>query len=324
MNVARPLRLSFADACYHITSRGNRKDNIFYTDHDRLVFLERLNETFKKYSFVCYAYCLMDNHYHLFVKTRYANISQGMHYLNTSYTNWFKAEHSVVGVIFQGRYKSVLVDEDSYGIVLSAYIHLNPMRAGIVEDLSEYQWSSYMDYEGKRKSIGRLDTEFILKQFDEDIGIAKTRYREFVLSNRYRENPLKESYRGIAFGAEDYIEKIKEKISSVGRHREIRETRFEDNYALEAIMDLLMGRLKIQREEILSKRRGNVYRQLALYLIKSYTRLGLKEIGEVFNMDYAAVSQAVKRFKSLMKEDKTTMMMKDRIEQQLLRQHVKC
>ena len=98
--MARPLRLSFDNACYHITSRGNRKENIFYTDNDRFVFLRKLNETLRKYSIICYAYCLMDNHYHLFVKTPNANISEGMHYLNTSYTNWFKAEHAVVGVIY--------------------------------------------------------------------------------------------------------------------------------------------------------------------------------------------------------------------------------
>jgi len=315
--VARSLRLSFDDACYHITSRGNRKENIFYTDHDRLVFLRKLSETLRKYSIICYAYCLMDNHYHLFLKTPNANISEGMHYLNTSYTNWFKAEHAIVGVIFQGRYKSVLVDEDSYVKVLSAYIHLNPLRAGIVKDLSEYKWSSYLDYEGRKKSIERLDTEFILNQFGEDIGSARRRYREFVLSNRDRESPLKDSYRGIALGGEAYIEKIKERISSVGRQREITETRLEDRHSPEEIMELMMDKLQIEREEIFSKKRGNVYRKLALYLIRSRTRLSLKEIGEVFKMDYAAVSQAVKRFEGLMEKDKAARKIKDEIEIEL-------
>jgi len=315
--VARSLRLSFDDACYHITSRGNRKENIFYTDHDRLVFLRKLSETLRKYSIICYAYCLMDNHYHLFLKTPNANISEGMHYLNTSYTNWFKAEHAIVGVIFQGRYKSVLVDEDSYVKVLSAYIHLNPLRAGIVKDLSEYKWSSYLDYEGRKKSIERLDTEFILNQFGEDIGRARRRYREFVLSNRDRESPLKDSYRGIALGGEAYIEKIKERISSVGRQREITETRLEDRHSPEEIMELMMDKLQIEREEIFSKKRGNVYRKLALYLIRRRTRLSLKEIGEVFKMDYAAVSQAVKRFEGLMEKDKAARKIKDEIESEL-------
>jgi len=104
--MARALRLAFEGARYHITSRGNRRENIFYSDSDKMVFIEKANETFNKYHFICYAYCLMDNHYHLFIKTPDANISEGMHNLNTSYTNWFKAEHNIVGSILQGRYKS--------------------------------------------------------------------------------------------------------------------------------------------------------------------------------------------------------------------------
>ena len=109
-----------------------------------------MNETFDKYSFVCYAFCLMDNHYHLFIRTLLANISEGVHYLNTSYANHFKAKHKLVGPIFQGRYKSILVDEDSYALLLSAYIHLNPLRAGMVKKLEDYPFSSFSDYIDKK------------------------------------------------------------------------------------------------------------------------------------------------------------------------------
>src|SRR3990170_295419 len=112
--MVRPLRLTYENATYHITTRGNRRENIFYSDKDKAVFVEKMNETFSKYSFTCYAYCLMDNHYHLFIKTPHAKISEGMHYLNASYTNWFKAEHKIVGVVFQGRYKSILVEIDRH------------------------------------------------------------------------------------------------------------------------------------------------------------------------------------------------------------------
>ncbi len=115
--MTRSLRLSFENlpvrvrtqtgAFYHITARGMRKENIFYSDKDKNVFIEKMNETFDKYSFVCHSYCLMDNHYHLFIKTPFANISQGMHYLNTSYANWFRAKYKLVGSLLQGRYRSM-------------------------------------------------------------------------------------------------------------------------------------------------------------------------------------------------------------------------
>ncbi|VAX27568.1 hypothetical protein MNBD_NITROSPIRAE02-242 [hydrothermal vent metagenome] len=294
--MARPLRLSFENAVYHITARGNRKENIFYGDDDRRIFLDKTGEVCDKYSFVCYAYCLMDNHYHLFIKTPLANISEGMHYLNASYTNWFKAKHKVVGVVFQGRYKSIVVEEDSYAVQLSAYIHTNPVRAGMVNNPGEYRWSSYPEYIGKRRPVARLDTEFILKQFDKDPRRAQKKYENYVLKNLYMENPLKDSYKGIALGKGRFIETVKEKIQSVGRKREIAETREAEAYTPEEIIQHVMEELSISREEIFSKKRGNMYRQMALYLLKRYTSLSLKEIGEMFRMDYAAISVACKRY----------------------------
>ncbi len=207
--MARPLRLSYKNAVYHITARGNRKENIFYSSRDRSVFLDKMNETFQKYSFICYAYCLMGNHYHLFVKTPRANIMGGMHYLNASYSNWFKAKHGIVGVIFQGRYKSILVDEDNYALELSAYIHLNPLRAGMVKSIEEYEWSSILDYIGARDPIvERLDTSFILNQLDDTLSKAVKEYRKFVLERTVMKNPFGNTYKCIALGSEDFIEGI--------------------------------------------------------------------------------------------------------------------
>lgn len=315
--MARPLRLAFEDATYHITTRGNRRESIFYSDKDKSVFLEKMNETFNKYSFTCYSYCLMDNHYHLFIKTPLANISEGMHYLNASYTNWFKAEHEIVGVIFQGRYRSILVDEDSYGLKLSAYIHLNPLRAGIVTEIEGYRWSSYLDYLRKKKSIARLDAEFILRQLDDDMEKARRRYKRFVLENIGMGNPLEDSYRGVALGNEEFVERIKDKIKSLGKKREVTETKIVGTYSAEEVIKSIMTRFGVDRQEIFRKKRGSIYRQLALYFIKRYTILSLKEIGEIFKMDYSGVSQSCRRFENLFERDRTVLKMKTAVEREL-------
>jgi len=139
--MSRPLRISFDNAVYHITARGNRREKIFYSDNDKKVFLQKMDQTFIKYAICCYAYCLMDNHYHLFIKTSHANLSQGMHYLNVSYANYFAAKYKTTGPLFQGRYKSLLIDADNYALTLSCYIHLNPLRAGITKSIDEYPWN---------------------------------------------------------------------------------------------------------------------------------------------------------------------------------------
>ena len=213
--MARPLRLSFEHAVYHITARGNRREPIFYDDKDRKIFLDKINDTLLKYSFICFAYCLMDNHYHLFLRTIHPNISEGMHYLNTSYTNWFKARHKIVGVLFQGRYKSLIVDENSYGVHLSAYIHLNPLRAGIVKDLREYPWSSYLTYVGDAASPVELDTGLVLGQLDNDLETARKKYETYVLENRMMENPVKAAYKGSVLGGSEFVQSIKKQIEGM-------------------------------------------------------------------------------------------------------------
>jgi len=292
--MVRPLRLSFENAFYHITARGNRREKIFYSDQDKEVFLKKLKEMLIKYAMICHAYCLMDNHYHLFIKTTQPNLSQGIHYLNSSYANWFCNKHQMIGPLFQGRFKSILVDADNYALVLSAYIHLNPLRASIVSRLEDYPWSSYLDYLHLKKS-NISDPSFVLQLIDHNTFKAISKYREYVTENQDIKNPLRESYHHIALGSETFIEKIKEKIENLGRRREIPSTRFLSQYDVETIINKMTKLLHIERKMIFDKKRGNLHRSLAIYLIKRFTPLSLAEIGELFKMDYSAVSQAAKR-----------------------------
>ena len=293
--MTRPLRLSFENAFYHITSRGNRREKIFYSDWDKEVFLKRLKEMLIKYSMICQTYCLMDNHYHLFIKTNKPNLSQGIHYLNSSYANWFRNKHQMIGPLFQGRFKSILVDADNYALILSAYIHLNPLRAGIIRQLEDYPWSSYLDYLNLRKS-NITDPSFVLNLIDHNTFKAISKYRKYVNENQDIKNPIRESYHHVALGSETFIEKIKEKIEDIGQRREIPSTRFLSKYDVDTIIIKMTQALHIERRMVFDKKRGNLNRSLAIYLIKRFTPLSLSEIGELFEMDYSAVSQTAKRF----------------------------
>ena len=141
--MARPLRLEFPGALYHITSRGDRREDIYEVDADRIGFLELIGDVCGSYNWVCYAYCLMSNHYHLLIETPDANLSKGMRQLNGVYTQQFNFRHKRVGHVFQGRYKAIHVDKDDYLLELSRYIVLNPVRAGMVRKVHQWSWSSY-------------------------------------------------------------------------------------------------------------------------------------------------------------------------------------
>ncbi len=322
--MARPLRISYENAIYHITSRGHRKEKIFYDGADRRTFLRKLNETFQKYDITCYAYCLMDNHYHLFIKTTKPNISQALHYLNTSYANWFRTCYSLTGSVFQGRFNSILIDADNYALILSAYIHLNPMRAGIVNRLEDYPWSSYLDYINIRKSsLDNLDKSLVLNYFSPDYNSSAIEYQKYISHNHSLADPLKQSYCNIALGKDDFIKKIEAIIEDQKVSREIPLTRLKNTYSPEEIIKKVCLVNQIEKDKLLSKGRGNVYRNLTLYLIKTLTPLKLAEIGEMFAMDYSAVSQAVKRFEQKCNKDKEIDKMREKAIESLRDRNVK-
>ena len=137
--MSRPLRIEFPGALYHLTSRGDGRDDIYLTDDDRVLFLSVLGQACERFNWECHSYCLMTNHYHLMIETPDGNLSQGMRQLNGVYTQRFNQQHQRVGHVFQGRYKSILVQKESYLLELSRYIVLNPVRAGMVVKAENWQ-----------------------------------------------------------------------------------------------------------------------------------------------------------------------------------------
>ena len=189
--MGRPLRIAFAGAHYHVTSRGNERRDVFKSQKDREQFLSYLESAVNRYGAVIHAYCLMSNHYHLLLETPAGNLSQITHHINGAYTNYFNVKRKRFGHLFQGRYKAILIEADAYAQELSRYIHLNPVRADIVSRPEAYQWSSYLDYIGERKSPEWLQTAFILEFFDKGKD-ACTKYQGFAedLIEREYTSPL--------------------------------------------------------------------------------------------------------------------------------------
>jgi putative transposase len=206
--MARPLRLEFPGAIYHITARGNAQQPIFLNDQDRKVFLLVLGQTLKAYNAACHAYCLMTNHYHLMIETPDGNLSQVMKQLNGIYTQRFNRRNRRVGHVFQGRFKSIVVDKDSYLLQLCRYIVLNPVRAGMVCNPGEYPWSSYNATAGSVSIPELLSTDWILRQFGDHRESAQAEYRKFVLAGIGEESPWNELKGQCLLGGKNFLEKL--------------------------------------------------------------------------------------------------------------------
>jgi putative transposase len=206
--VARPLRLEFAGAFYHLTARGNARAKIFLDDGDRGLFLALLSKEITQQGWRCYAFCLMGDHYHLLIETPEANLVSGMRRLNGVYTQAFNRRHGRVGHVFQGRYKAILVDKDSYAQELCRYIVLNPVRAGIVKRPQDWRWSSYRATAGQSAAPIWLDADWVLRQFGHATRRAQQAYRRFVNAGIGQASPWVHLRGQIWLGEKEFLERM--------------------------------------------------------------------------------------------------------------------
>jgi REP-associated tyrosine transposase len=213
--VARPLRIEFPGALYHVTSRGNDRAPIFLFDSDRRQLLETLGEVVGRCGWRCHAYCLMTNHYHLVVETPRANLSAGMRHVNGLYTQRFNRRHERVGHVLQGRFHAVLVERETHFLELARYVVLNPVRAGLVRRAEDYRWSSLRASLGFEPTPRWLTPDEIVAPF----GTA-ARYLEFVREGIGRASPW-QSLKGGVLGSEAFARRIAAHVEKRTGDREI-------------------------------------------------------------------------------------------------------
>jgi putative transposase len=219
--MARPLRIEFAGAIYHVTSRGNAGEAIVRTDGDRQAWLAVLGDVVRQFGWLCHAYCLMPNHYHLLVETPVANLSRGMRQLNGVFTQRFNRRAARFGHLFQGRFKAILVERQSYLLELCRYIVLNPLRSGLVEDLDRYRWSSFRATCGLDDEPSWLAVDWVLAQFGDRRPAARRGFREFVLEGLRGESPWAALRGQVALGARDFVEALAPLLEAKAAAREI-------------------------------------------------------------------------------------------------------
>ncbi len=210
--MVRPLRIEYPGALYHVTSRGDRQETIFDDDQDRTAFLNVLGEVVLRFRWRCHAYCLMGNHYHLMIETPEANLTKGMRQLNGVFTQWSNRRHKRSGHLFQGRYKAILVDRDSYFLVLGRYLVLNPVRAGMVKHPQLWAWSSYAAMIGEVAAPAWLTTDDLLAEFGKRRAGARRRYQQFVAEGMGAEIIWKDLKGQIYLGDEDFVERMQGKL----------------------------------------------------------------------------------------------------------------
>ncbi len=288
--MARALRIEYPGANYHITSRGNERKSIYRNKGDRRSFLLYLKSAYLRYGAVIHAYCLMDNHYHILLETPRGNLSQIMRHINGAYTTRFNVKHKRKGHLFQGRYKAILVDADAYLTELSRYIHLNPVRAGMVDMPEKYSWSSYRYYIGKKKKPDWLFVDSILGYFEHITVSPEENYTSFVLAMIFDKeySPLDKAVASTMLGCDSFIERIiDEYLGNKKSHQDV-----------PALRELK----RVERLDIISKEvktemgENGTSKKAAIYISHQHSGKSLKEIGAYFGISASGVSLASSRF----------------------------
>ncbi len=276
--MARPLRIEFAGALYHLTSRGHRREDIFLDDVDRKIFLEVLAEVCERFRWACHAYCLMSNHYHLVIETRDSTLSQGMRQLNGVFTQRSNRRHRRVGHVFQGRYKAILVQKESYLLELARYVVLNPVRAGMVRSARDWPWSSYRATAGWSEVPDWLSVDWLLSAFGARRKAAMVAYRRFVSEGRNAGSPWDELKRQLYLGDEAFVDAMIAKL--------------EDGTSLDEITTT-HHRVPSKSLEHFAK----AYPSRDDAIVAAYASGGysMKAIGQQFGLGYSMISRIIKR-----------------------------
>ncbi len=279
--MARPLRLEFSGALYHITSRGDHREDIFLDDVDRQSFLNVLGNVCARTHWICYAYCLMDNHYHLVIETPKPNLAKGMRQLNGVYTQAFNRRHDRAGHVFQGRYKAIIVDRDRFLLDLCSYVVLNPVRTGKVRSAVHWRWSSYRAVAGRVACPNWLDCDNLLAAFGKQRKRAVQAYAQSVKQRKDLPSIWEHLRNQIYLGDEAFVRRMQRKLKGRKKSGDLSEIP------------------RIQREpppkplEFYTRRYKNRNRAItAAYNSGQYT---LKTIGDHFGLHYTTISRIIKQ-----------------------------
>jgi len=306
--MSRPLRIQYPDAWYHVMNRGRRGDNIFQAKEDYLTFIELLKELNEVFKIRVASYCLMTNHYHLLVQTPDANLSRAMRHLNGVYTQKYNKKHGYDGQLFRGRYKSILVETDSYVLELVRYIHRNPLKAGVVETIQKYEWSSHRGYLSDADKWKWLHKDYILKLFSASKPESIRLYKQFINKETPEEINRLFAMKNLPsiIGSKGFIEKIKAKFFNMNDFEEISEKKILAPDSAR-IINAVCKEYKIEEKDLYVTRRGhfNEPRNVAVYLVRRLKNDTLKQAGEQFGIEkYSTVSSIVERIKHEMNIDR--------------------
>jgi putative transposase len=325
--MTRPLRIDYPNAWHHVMNRARRGTDLFVEKTDYQQFIDLLKQTAALFNVNVVAFCLMPNHYHLVVQTPHANLSRCMRQLNGVYTQKYNVQHGCDGTLFRGRYRSVLVDADSYLLQLVRYIHRNPLKAGIMKRLDQYAWSSHKGYLSKARKWNWLYKHFILEMLTPQTSHQIQTYKQFMAQEQDEDlvRLIDGDKRPSMLGSKKFRSWVKEQFFKQKKDKEVPASK-ELAPDLETIISEVSRHYQIKPDKLRAVRRGiaNEPRDVAIYLIRSMRSEPLMQVGAGFGLNrYSSVSSAVMRIKIKLQKDRKFKNLFENIENNIIKSQTK-
>ncbi len=322
--MARPLRIQYPDAVYHVTCRGNERQAIFKDDADRNRFLQILTRSLNIYTVKLHTYVLMTNHFHLLVETPLGNLSEFMRKFNITYTSYYNRRHKRIGHLYQGRYKSILVDKNEYLSVLSRYIHLNPVRLKSMEKvpakekirtLTRYGWSSLPGYLLRRKRESIVDYRLVLSDYGGDNDRARKAYRKALYEDMAAGVNIHDNVLGQSIlGGEEFVESITDRFLKGKKDRELPAIEKINTFQAKDVILAAITKETGKSIETISNEKGQL-RQITMEMLYRFGGIKGNQIAKIFGVGYTSVSQERRRLQDRLSKDRKLAVLVKRIEQ---------
>jgi REP element-mobilizing transposase RayT len=311
--MARPLRIQYPGAVYHITHRGNERKAIFRSKTDPLQFLALLAQSLKTYGVRLHSYMLMSSHFHLLIETPRGNLSEFMRHFNITYTSYFNRQHKRSGNLYQGRFKSFLIERENYLSKVSRYIHLSPVKTKIMKDnsiedqfryLFNYKWSSLSGFAAPSKRDDFMEYGHVLQEFGGDTRSGRISYMKQIIKDLQKGIPLEEKVIGQSIlGSDNFVSWVKQKyLHGKGNREQPSMAKVHQFNAVDDILVILEDVTETPAKKIISE--PGLLRQIAMDMLYRYGGLTNPEIGKLMGIDYSTVSIGRKRLQEKILKDK--------------------
>ncbi|MBL4760911.1 MAG: transposase [Mariprofundaceae bacterium] len=298
--MSRPLRIEYPGALYHVTSRGNARGDIYRCDEDRERFLQMFREEIERQGWICYAYCLMDNHYHLLFETPEGNLCRGMQRMNGRYTQYFNHKHDRVGHLFQGRYKAILVEKDAHLLELCRYVVLNLVRANMVDDVGDWVWSSYAAICDDDIEDSWVAVNVVLSLFGNSLNQAIASYKQFVNAGVGIVSPWEQLRGQIYLGGDNFVGGLQSRIDDCALDRDITvKQRHPMRPDVDTVLRTVMAYYGMDEASLLDKRNKKPFRNI-VFLLRRVCCSPLKDVACMAGISEGRVSQI---YRAMMEND---------------------